>query len=202
MSEQALIPIGRIVRLQVQTDPLKIGDKPFQQYSPVNIRSVEALVIEPAGVIGLDGDEVIGDVHHRDHPRSRFRGENGVSIGFTSHYAAMRARFGGHLTDGIAGENILVACGGPVALAEIAGGIVIGEGDDAVTIDEWIVAAPCAPFTRFCLRYPADQKPDRRVTEGLQFLDDGMRGFYGRFRNPACDGATRIEIGATVYRRR
>jgi hypothetical protein len=199
MSEPDLVPIGRILRLQVQTDPLKTGAKPFEQYSPVNIRPVAALAIEPAGVIGLDGDAVIGDVHHRDHPRSRFRGENGVSIGFTSHYAAMRARFGDHLTDGIAGESILVASDAPVTLDDLANGIVIGEGTDAVTIDEWVVAAPCAPFTRFCLRYPADQRPDRRVTEGLQFLDDGMRGFYGRSMRTS---PARIAAGATVYRRR
>jgi len=194
-----LIPIGRIARLQVQVSPLKQGNKPFQQYSPANIRPVAALAIEPAGVVGFDGGATIGDVHHRDHPRSRFRGDNGVSLGFTSHYAAMRHRFGDHLTDGIAGENILVACDAPVALAEIAGGIVVGEGEDAVTIDEWLVAAPCAPFTRFCLRYPADRKPDRRITEGLRFLDDGMRGFYGRVSR---DGSARIAVGAAVYRRR
>jgi len=196
-----LIPIGPIVRLQVQIDPLKVGDKPFQRYDPTNIQPVPALEIGPDGVVGLDpdGDAVLIDVHHRDHPLSRLRGEKGVSIGFTSHYRRMRERFGAHLTDGIAGENILVACEDTVTMDDLADGIVIGEGDGAVIIDEWVVAAPCAPFTKFGLGLPHDRKADRTVTEALRFLDDGMRGFYGR-----CDAGrpAPVAVGAMVYRRR
>jgi hypothetical protein len=203
MTGETLIPIGPIVRVQVQINPLKVGAKPHERYDPGNIRQVTALEIGPQGVIGLDPDRdhALGDVHNREHPRSRFRGENGVSIGFTSHYRAMRDRFGGHLTEGIAGENILVACDEPVPLNDIANGLVIGEGDDAVIIDEWVIARPCAPFTRFSLGLPHEQKSDRRVTEGLQFLDDGTRGFYGRYHETRPSPAL-IRPGAIVYRRR
>ena len=199
--EQTLIPLGPIVRLQVPVDPLKSGAKPFQRYDPGNIRPVPALAIGPHGVVGIDADGEHIDVHHRDHPRSRFRGENGVSIGFTAHYRRMRDRFGAHLTDGIAGENILVACDEVVTLDDLAGGIVIGEGEAAVAIHEWVVAAPCAPFTKFGLDLRHDWKPDRTVTEALRFLDNGMRGFYGRHgdERPA---VARIALGAMVYRRR
>jgi hypothetical protein len=197
-----LIPLGPIIRLQVQIDPLKSGAKPFQRYDPGNIRPVAALAIGPHGVVGLDPDEdrVLNDVHHRDHPRSRFRGENGVSIGFTSHYERMRDRFGAHLTDGIAGENILVASDEVVTLDDLAGGVVIGEGDETVAIDEWVVAAPCAPFTKFSLGFPHDRKPDRTVTEALRFLDDGMRGFYGRYGD-ARPAPVAVAVGTMVYRR-
>jgi len=202
MTDHALIPLGPIVRLQVQIDPLKRGEKPFQRYDPTNIREVPALAIEPHGVVGLlpDSDAVLNDVHHRDHPRSRFRGENGISLGFTAHYRAMRERFGAHVMDGIAGENILVATETPISIDDLAHGLMIGEGDEAVVIDAWAIAAPCAPFTKFCLGLPHDRKPDRRVTEALQFLDGGMRGFYGRYGDDRPTPA-RIALGAMVYRR-
>jgi hypothetical protein len=103
--------------------------------------------------------------------------------------------------DGLAGENILVACDDSIMLEDIASGLVIGEGEDAVIVDEWVVARPCAPFTKFALGLAHDQKPDRRVTEGLQFLDDGTRGFYGRYHDQRPVPAV-IWPGAMVYRRR
>jgi hypothetical protein len=203
MSQEDLIPIGPIVRLQVQINPLKVGTKPHERYDPGNIRQVPLLEIGPHGVIGLDPDRehALEDVHNRDHPLSRFRGENGVSIGFTSHYRTMRDRFGEQLADGIAGENILVACDEAILIHDIANGIVVGEGEDTVIIDDWVVARPCAPFTKFALGLSHGQKPDRRVTEGLQFLDDGTRGFYGRYHDQRPNPAV-IGLGAMVYRRR
>ncbi|MDQ3653860.1 MAG: hypothetical protein M3457_02115, partial [Chloroflexota bacterium] len=116
--------LGTIVRLQVQTASLKCGDRPRSWYNPEFIRPVPELRLDDGGVTGLDGED-IADVHHRDHPRSKWRGENGVSVGFTGHYARMRDRFGPHLVDGIAGENILVDAQREFAEEEVAGGIVI-----------------------------------------------------------------------------
>ena len=71
--------IGTIVRLQVQESSLKVGDKP-RRYDPAPIRSVPALRVSPAGVVGLaESGESILDVHHHDHPASKNRGgENGI----------------------------------------------------------------------------------------------------------------------------
>jgi hypothetical protein len=60
-----------------------------------------------------------------------------------------------------------------------------------------VVLHPCAPFTKFCLQLPGESKPDRRVTEGLQFLEHGLRGFsavYGTDLPP-----TEIRVGDMVY---
>src|SRR3954471_6610206 len=102
--------MGTIVRLQVQESSLKVGTKP-RRYEPAPIRSVPALRISVAGVVGLvQNGQAIVDVHHHDHPASKNRGgKNGISLGFTTHYRAMRNQFGEHLPDGIAGENILIA---------------------------------------------------------------------------------------------
>ena len=134
------------------------------------------------GFAGVDeGGNAVPDVHNATHPHSKFRGDNGLSIGFTSHYAAMRARFGDHLVDGIAGENILVAHDEIVSLGHIASGIVIVRENRELRIGPWVVAHPCAPFSKFCLQVPGDTKPDRRVTETLQFLEHGMRGFTATY---------------------
>ena len=86
-----LEPIGPIVRLQVQTASLKCGEKPHRWYDPAPILSVPALRLDSGGVTGVDGEgRDVSDVHHRDHPQSKFRSENGVSVGFSGHYARMR----------------------------------------------------------------------------------------------------------------
>lgn len=190
--------LGRIIRLQVQQASLKTGPKPHQTYSPFpHLTSVQALRLNADGVVGIDErGTMLPDVHNATHPASKFRGENGISIGFTSHYAAIRERFGDHLTDGIAGESMLVECAEPVSLEMIGKGIVIMSDHGAVEIGPWVVMHPCAPFSKFCLRMSGETKPDRRVTETLQFLDNGMRGFSAVY--PADAGVAEIRVGDRV----
>ena len=193
--------LGEIVRLQVQTASLKVGTPPRRRYDPAGLRQVAALSLTADGVRGWTEDgQPLDDVHNLTHPASKNRGgSNGISIGFDAHYDAMRARFGEHLTDGIAGENILVALSGkPTLLAQadfLAGIAIEAEDGQPIRLERVIVAAPCAEFTRYALRFPDDARPDRTVTEGLQFLDDGMRGFYAAYRGPE----TRITPGARVW---
>ena len=62
----------RIVRLQVQRGPVKIGNAPLRWYEPAAIAAVTTLLAEPRGVRGVTAEgEVVLDVHHRDHPESR-----------------------------------------------------------------------------------------------------------------------------------
>ena len=190
-------PIGTIVRLQVQESSLKVGDKP-RRYDPAPIRAVPAISLDPAGVIGLaENGETILDVHNLDHPSSKNRGgENGISLGFTGHYLAMRQRFGQHLADGIAGENILIEADRQFPLEALTAGVVV-EGTSARRIElrPIIVAAPCVEFSRYALRFPDGARPDATVTEALRFLDAGMRGFYATYTGePAV-----VEIGAQVF---
>jgi hypothetical protein len=189
--------IGTIVRLQVQESSLKVGTKP-RRYDPAPIRSVPAISLSPAGVVGLEENgENIVDVHHLDHPGSKNRGgENGISLGFTGHYQEMRQRFGQQLADGIAGENILIEADRQFPEEELAGGVVVeGAGGGRLELRQVIVAAPCVEFARYALKFPDGAPPDLTVTEALRFLDEGMRGFYARYTGePAV-----VELGARVF---
>ena len=188
--------IGTIVRLQVQESSLKVGDKP-RRYDPAPLRSVPALSVSPAGVIGLREDgETILDVHHHDHPDSKNRGENGISLGFTGHYREMRQRFGQHLADGIAGENILIEADRQFQVEELAAGVIVeGTAGRRLELRPVIVAAPCVEFSRYALQFPDGDRPDATVTEALRFLDAGMRGFYAGYDSEPVV----VEVGAQVF---
>jgi hypothetical protein len=189
--------IGRIVRLQVQESSLKVGERLRRWYEPGPIRTIPMLALDAHGVTGREADGTdVPDVHNATHPASKHRGENGVSLGFTSHYTVMRARFGDHLADGIAGENILVATDRVFAEAEFAAGIQIETTDGALVRLEAIISAePCVEFSRYALRYPLDAPPDRTVTDALIFLREGTRGFYAT--SPGAPAT--VAVGAGVY---
>ena len=191
--------LGNIVRLQVQLDSIKSGKKPNERYTPEpNLTSVPVLRLNSDGVHGVSATgELLADVHNRTHPHSKFRGDNGVSVLFTGHYESMRNRFGDHLTDGIAGETILVEHDGTVTIDDISAGIVIRGGNREITIGPWEVAHPCAPFSKYCLQFPEGAKPDKRITETLQFLENGTRGFVAVY--PDDWPEAEIHLGDEVY---
>jgi hypothetical protein len=178
MSTVALSPLGKVIRLQIQRSPLKAGEKPDRMYDPSPILAVSELTLTRQGAIAraLDGALLL-DVHHADHPQTRnVKSVNALSVGFTSHYAAIRAQYGDHVTDGCAGENILIEAERRVMLEEIAAGLAIQPaGADAPV---WLrvnqVAAPCREFSGYVMDGPGAAA----LKEALQFLDDGLRGFY------------------------
>lgn len=178
--------IGEVTRLQAQLEPLKVGEAPRRRYEPAPITPVAALWLHPEGVEGetATGERLL-DVHNARHPRSRNRGENGVSLGFTSHYARMRDRFGPHLTDGIAGESILIETDAVFANGDLPGGLILETPDgERAALGGVIVAAPCVEFSRWCLRFPEEARPDLTVTAALQFLHHGLRGWYATYSGP------------------
>jgi len=188
--------IGQITRLQVQTEPLKQGARPNQNYDPGSLRTVPVLKLSEHGAVGLvNGDELM-DLHNARHPESRQRsGKNLISFNFTSHYARMEDRFGPHLADGSAGENILIACDQPFTLPELGDGIiVVNRAGERVRLDHILAAAPCKPFSRFALELDAGDVRDM-LKETLRFLSAGMRGFYCRLGGPE----TLISVGDSVY---
>ena len=183
--------IGKVVRLQIQRQSLKQPLPPHPDgvrspqrfYDPQHILAGKELWFTDAvAAIALEDDYVL-DVHAAAHPHSRNRGNgNMLSVGFTSHYDKMRGRFGGHLADGIAGENILVEANEIFTVDDLQSGlIVVTEDTGVLAFDEIIVAAPCVEFSRFCVndRY-ADPPPTSRA---LRFLDNGTRGFYAYVTN-------------------
>ena len=188
--------IGTIVRLQIQRGSLKRGDKPVRLYDPAPLLSVPALSVSPDGALGAsssDDETWIVDVHHRMHPRTKNEdGLHGISIGFTSHYAAMREHFGDKLTVGCAGENIIAQVDRRVTYDELAGGVAVlsPDGAERVRLKVLEVAHPCKPFTGWAL---GKQVAPEELKKHLQFLDNGMRGFYC-----AGEGMGTVKLGDSV----
>lgn len=195
--ERGMDPIGQIIRLQAQARSLKQPGPRFRSYDPSGIREVLALELDDGGVFGIGPHgQRVADVHHRDHPESKFRGNNGVSVGFTSHYDLMRGRFPRDLDDGIAGENILVATDRAWSAGDLAGGLAIATtGGRILSLSPVVVADPCVEFSRWVLDWPDDERPGKEVSEALVFLGAGVRGFYAAY-----DGQpARIAVGDRVY---
>jgi hypothetical protein len=171
--------IGTITRLQIQRDSLKRGEKPTRVYDPAPLLSVPALNVTPDGALGGTPDGMwIVDVHHRDHPRTKNDdGLHGISLGFTSHYDAMREHFGNRLEMGCAGENIIARADRRFTYEELADGVAIlaPDGTERVRLKILEVAHPCRPFTGWALGKTVEPE---ELKKHLQFLDGGMRGFY------------------------
>lgn len=170
--------IGTITRLQIQRGSLKIGEKPMRRYDPGALLAVPRLNITPDGALGARDGEWIVDVHHRAHPFTKNEdGLHGISLGFTSHYDEMRKRFGARIDVGCAGENIIATASKRLAYEELAGGVAIlsPDGTERVRLRVLQVAHPCKPFTGWALGKTVEPQ---ELKAHLQFLDDGMRGFY------------------------
>lgn len=189
-----LIPLGKIVLLQIQTAALKVPAEPEQRYDPVALLAVPDLTFTASGAQTLlPNGEVIRDIHNADHPQSKnSKGKNDLSIGFTSHYAEMRERYGEHLSAGIAGESILVAIDRRVTLDELTNGIAIQTAQGLVQLQNLRVAKPCSPFSKFASR---STEPEV-VKHTLQFLDGGTRGFYCAYEG---EGSVTVTVGDEVW---
>lgn len=185
-------PIGRITRLQIQTSSLKVDGDPRRYYTPDPIRQVDVLDVTDGTITGpVDGRAVV-DVHSATHPDSRNRGNgNMLSVVFTGHYGLVRKRFGSHVADGMAGDNILVEYDQRLKLSDVERGLAIERPDgERIELGIISVAHPCVEFSRFCLDN-LDAHP-KQISETLKFLDGGTRGFYGVVTSPL---PARIELG-------
>jgi hypothetical protein len=187
--------LGPIIRLQYQRGHLKVPGVRFKQYDPGNIFTTDTLRFTPDGPETGPVGAPVYDVHHRLHPGSRNRGDNGVSLNVTGHYGLMRERLGERITEGVAGENILIDYDGQLTGADLAGGLIVETRDGLAYIDEIIVATPCVEFSRYALDYPADAPPNRLVADTVAFLNEGVRGYYATMRDPAT-----VRVGDRVFR--
>lgn len=170
--------IGTIQQVQIQTGKLKAGEAPNRYYEPKYIEFMDALLLTELGAIGVtDGGVRIVDIHHAAHPETRNNGTNGISIGFTSHYAQMRDQFGAHVVDGIAGENIIIAADQRYHQEDLANGIVIESAGKRGKFSFVKVAAPCNEFSTFCLTQNQHRPAPETLKAALQFLNGGLRGF-------------------------
>ena len=188
--------LGKIVRLQIQRFNLKRGEKPHRTYDPAPLLAADELTLTRTGAcLRADDGSFMVDVHNAAHPHSRNRdGVNSLSVGFTSHYAAMQARFGDHFAPGWAGENLLIATDQIVALEQVARGLVVQTARGPVALASVIVATPCKPFSGFALR--TDCATIEELKAALQFLDHGMRGYYCALASAA---PATIAVGDEVF---
>jgi hypothetical protein len=173
--------IGVVKFVQIQNGVLKQGNKPNRYYDPSFIQVVDEILLSPVGAIAntADGMQIV-DIHHRDHAVSRFNGQdNGVSIGFTGHYEAMRSKFGEHVREGVAGENIIIESDHAYSLDELGQkiafqNVVTGE---TFTCTITRTVAPCDEFSHFCASLDGQRLAPDVLKATLQFLDGGRRGF-------------------------
>jgi hypothetical protein len=176
-----MFEIGQVKLVQVQRSPLKFGERPNRYYNPAPLLVVERLLASAEGAVGeTAGGETVVDIHHTGHPDSKnIKGVNGLSFGFTSHYRRMQARYGGHVVDGCAGENIIVEAAQSFGLDDLGSRLAIqsAAAGQFVYFTRLLVAAPCVEFSHFVNRESSPLAAEQ-LKATLQFLDDGIRGFY------------------------
>ena len=172
--------LGSVKLVQVQPSGLII-DTPTGYYYDASRRvEVDRLLITSMGIEAItdEGEQVL-DIHHINHPDKAYGNDDLISIGFTSHYKAMRVQFGEHMVDGSAGENIIIEFGEEVWLEDLGQRIAIEnlESGKRVLLDVLSIAAPCDEFSHFAAQSQHERLPAAELKAALQFLHNGRRGF-------------------------
>ena len=171
--------LGRIGRLQIQRSSLKTGEKPTRVYDTAPLLAVDRLALGPDGALGEGpGGSWVVDVHHRAHPHTKNEdGVHGLSLGFTSHDALKRDRFGERITLGCAGENIIVETERRIGFEDLERGVALltADGQEVTRLELLQAAEPCRPFTGWALGGVVEAQV---LKETLQFLEGGTRGYY------------------------
>ncbi len=179
------VVLGPVVRLQVQRSRLKPGAAGPRSYDPGPITRVDALRVDRGGATGELAGQVVPDVHHADHPDTRHRrGGNGLSLMTTAGYSRLRARYGPHLADGVAGENLLVDAARPLGPDLEGRDLEVLTAEGPVRLTRVAVCTPCVEFTRWCLRLEPEASVDDEVLAGLDALDSGARGLLAAPAGP------------------
>jgi hypothetical protein len=172
--------LGLVKLVQVQPSGLIIETPTGYIYDPSRRAEVDHITITDRGIeaTGPKGERLL-DIHHSDHPETHSEGDNAISIGFTSHYAAMRARFGEHMEVGSAGENIIIEYDKEVWLQDLGQVVIIQNPDTGhrISLDVIKIAAPCEEFSHFAASSQGERLPANVLKSTLQFLGDGCRGF-------------------------
>lgn len=172
--------LGIVKLVQVQPSGLIIETPSGYFYDASRRVEVDQLLITSKGIEATtpDGEHVL-DIHHLDHPDKAYDDDDLVCIGFTSHYNAMRARFGDHMVDGIAGENIIIDLEEEVWPEDLGQQIGIENADTGqlALLDMVSFAAPCQEFSHFTAQSQYKKLPADELKSILQFLGNGRRGY-------------------------
>jgi hypothetical protein len=172
--------LGLVKLTQLQPSGLIIETPSGYYYDASRRVVVDCLQITPLGVEAItpEGEHVL-DIHHINHPDKAYDDDDLVCIGFTSHYNTMRARFGDHMVDGIAGENIIIDFEEEVWPEDLGQQIGIENADTGqlALFDMVSFAAPCQEFSLFAAQSQHKELPVGELKSILQFLGNGRRGF-------------------------
>jgi len=178
--KDALTLLGKITVTQLQPDGLIIETPTGELYDPSRLMAASHLVLTPQGIetISPEGERIL-DIHHLEHPGKAYDDDDLVCIGFTSHYAAMRERFGAHMVDGAAGENIIIDSQKEIWPDELGQRIAIENNQTGQVsfLEVTRFAAPCAEFSHFAAHSQDTRMPAKELKDTLQFLGNGRRGF-------------------------
>lgn len=174
------LELGHVKLVQIQPSGLIIDTPSGDFYDASRRVEVDQIQITSRGIefTPPEGDRVL-DIHHIDHPDKAYDNDDLVSIGFTSHYKAMRDRFGEHMVDGVAGENIIIEYDQEVWMNDLGQRIAIENketGQKALFYMESF-ASPCKEFSHFAAKSQDKRLPAAELKATLQFLDKGRRGF-------------------------
>lgn len=177
---ESLRELGKVKLVQLQPTGLIIQTPTGEYYDPSRRVEVEKLHITTEGIEAVTpaGEHVL-DIHHLAHPDKAYGNDDLVCIGFTSHYAAMRTRFGEHMIDGVAGENIIIEYDQEIWPEDLGQGIVIEnqETGSLAFLDLVRFAAPCDEFSHFVAQSQDERLPTNELKSTLQFLGNGRRGY-------------------------
>jgi hypothetical protein len=172
--------LGKVKLVQVQPSELIIETPSGYFYDASRRVEVDRLLITALGIEATteEGEHVL-DIHHINHPDKAYDDDDLVCIGFTSHYEAMRERFGEHMVDGIAGENIIIEYDQEIWTDDLGQKIVIesAETGHKTLFDLVSFAPPCSEFSHFAANSQHEQLPAATLKSTLQFLNNGRRGF-------------------------
>lgn len=172
--------LGSVKLVLVQPSGLIIKTPSGYFYDAARRVEVERIQITSRGIeaITSEGEHVL-DIHHINHPDKAYDNDDLVCIGFTSHYEAMRDRFGEHMVDGIAGENIIIEYDQEVWMDNLGQKIAIesAETGHRIFLDLVSFAAPCEEFSYFAANSQHERLPAAELKATLQFLNNGRRGF-------------------------
>ena len=177
---EKLLELGVVKLVQLQPAGLIIEKNSGHFYDASRRVEVDRLRITSRGIdaVTADGEHVL-DIHHLDHPGKAYDKDDLVCIGFTSHYNAMRARFGDHMMDGTAGENIIIGYEEEIWPEDLGQqiGIENSKTGQLAVLDMVRFAAPCAEFSHFAAQSQDQELPADELKAILQFLGNGRRGF-------------------------
>jgi len=172
--------LGQVKLVQLQPHGLIIKTPSGYLYEATRRLEVEELIISERGIEATTptGKHIL-DIHHLNHPEKAYDKDDLISIGFTSHYQAMREQFGKHMEDGVAGENIIIENKQEIWLEDLGSQIFIENSKTGhlTILDQIQIANPCEEFSHFAASNQDERLSADKLKATLQFLSNGRRGF-------------------------